>query len=173
MSGIDYGMGQTNIDPETGIRYGVIPAQEVDYWDEEGSVEPTCPKCGSANLDREDTNRVKKGYHDYLCNDCNEVFDDEQAYHEFPINWHLDDGEYLAEQASDSVDIFVTKSPFYTHAQLCSPCAPGACYLLSPEDDGEKAYCFGHDWFEGEIAPYRVYRVDDDSFVPPPERKRS
>lgn len=34
-SGIDYGMGQTNIDKETGIRYGVINANTLSEhaWD--------------------------------------------------------------------------------------------------------------------------------------------
>ena len=106
--------------------------------------------------------------------DCKYAFDPDKAYPDFPLSWHLDDGEYLAEQASDShVDIFVTKSPFYTRAQFCSPCAPGACYLLDSDDRHEKAYCFGHDWFEGEIAPYHVYRVDDDTLVMPPTREGS
>ena len=31
----DYGMGLTNIDHETGIRYGVIAAVRMDFWFEE------------------------------------------------------------------------------------------------------------------------------------------
>jgi hypothetical protein len=43
--GIDYGLGTTNRNPATGIRYGVIHARELPYWDE---AEPnygdaTCP----------------------------------------------------------------------------------------------------------------------------------
>ena len=32
MQGIDYGLGQSNIDKETGIRFGVIPAHEAPCW---------------------------------------------------------------------------------------------------------------------------------------------
>jgi hypothetical protein len=50
-AGIDYGMGQTNIDKETGIHYGVISINSLtecaieDFEADYG--EPHCPKCGS------------------------------------------------------------------------------------------------------------------------------
>ena len=49
-AGIDYGMGRTNIDPETGIRYGVISQHSImpeameDMEPDYGL--PTCPECG-------------------------------------------------------------------------------------------------------------------------------
>ncbi len=50
--GIDYGNGLTNIDHSNGIRYGVIPANEVlQAWcdsSEPDYGEPHCPKCGNA-----------------------------------------------------------------------------------------------------------------------------
>lgn len=49
-----------------------------------------------------------------------------------------------------------------------APCAPGAGYLSNPCPDGPKTYCFGHDWFENDVAPYPVYRVDTGELVPPP-----
>ncbi len=46
----DYGMGLTNIDKETGIRYGVISQNEVlQAWCDYSEAyygEPHCPKCG-------------------------------------------------------------------------------------------------------------------------------
>ena len=48
--GIDYGIGTTNVDQETGIRYGVIPAHTVlDAWSfsfDADYGEACCPKCG-------------------------------------------------------------------------------------------------------------------------------
>ncbi len=76
-------------------------------------------------------------------------------------------GEYKATQSGDDSDIFILKSPYYTRAQFCSPCAPGACYLTNPCEDGERAYCFGHDWFDDGKAPYPVFLVADDSEVLP------
>ena len=84
--------------------------------------------------------------------------------------FYYDDGETQAEQSADDVDIFVCKSPYFTYAQFCSPCAPGAGYLLNPltePDPGNKAYCFGHDWFESGKAPYPVYSVETGELVRP------
>jgi hypothetical protein len=176
--GIDYGLGNTNIDKNTGIRYGVIPQNEVlQAWADssEGYYgNPICPKCFNeadktsdyGNNDPmvdDDGNDI---IDDYYCSVCNCGVDDNN-----PDNWRnealsyfIDDKEYSAE-CSDGIDIFITKSPYYTRARFCSPCAPGACYLTNPCENGEKAYCFGHDWFENEKAPYPVYRVSDDTIV--------
>ena len=75
--------------------------------------------------------------------------------------------EYIAEQGNDDHDIFIIKSPYYTLCQFCSPCAPGAGYLMNHTPDGIKAYCFGHDWFDGERAPYPVYSVKTGKLVEP------
>lgn len=50
----------------------------------------------------------------------------------------------------------------WTFAQFCSPCVPGAGSLDNPVEDGAKTYCLDHDWFDGGVAPYPVFRVADD-----------
>lgn len=169
--GIDYGLGRTNIDRETGIRYGVIPMNSLAHWAYESFEpdygDPHCPECGqqvyppdeiaSADLD---------AGQDFRCINCHKNYWSNECYGEEMIGSDLDDGEYKAHEGSDG-DVFVLKSPYYTRAQFCSPCAPGACHLENPTSDGEKAYCFGHDWFEDGIAPYPVFRVSDDSPVEP------
>lgn len=131
-TGIDYGMGRTNIDKKTGIRYGVIHQNEVlQAW-----CDSSEPNYGSV-IDPGD-------------------FDE-------PIGFILDDGEYQAT-SDDYGDIFVIRSPYYAKCQFCSPCAPGAGYLVNSGD--VKAYCFGHDWFEGGVAPYKVYSVATGEEVP-------
>ena len=138
--GIDYGMGSTNIDKSNNIRFGVIHQHKVlQAWCDGSEPDYPCENCEVPEDERD------------MC-DCEAV------------SFILDDGEYIAE--SDSYgDIFITKSPYYTRAQFCSPCAPGACYITNTYDDGEKAYCFGHDWFEDGKAPYPVYRVTDNTIV--------
>jgi hypothetical protein len=141
--GIDYGMGQTNIDTSTGIRYGVISQHEVlQAWAD--SSEPIYPE----DLEHED--------------DCD--------YNEMAeaIGYEYTGDGYEASCGEDG-DIFITKSPFYTYAQFCSPCAPGACYLMTPvePDPANKCYCFGHDWFEDGKAPYPVYSVKTGKIVEP------
>ena len=181
--GIDYGMGQTNIDKSTGIRYGVISIHCVTQaWCDSSEAhygEPHCPKCGNPAIDVDTevshelaTVRATEEYEtargacgDYICDDCRYQFDGDEAYGDEPLSHYIDDGEYSAECGQDG-DIFVFRSPYYTRAAYCSPCAPGACYLTSPQDEGDKAYCFGADWFDDEEpCPYPVYRVDTDELV--------
>lgn len=176
--GIDYGLGQTNIDPETGMRYGVISQHSVEHWGEESEPqygEPACPYCGNAaqdidhesvpDLDNYKGDEWEDSGRDYACPDCKYTFESEEAYPDEPFAWTYNHDGLEAQQEGDDFDIFVTKSPYFTHAQFCSPCAPGACHLDHPMPNGAKAYCLGHDWFEGDIAPYPVYRVGDGSFV--------
>lgn len=187
--GIDYGRGLTNIDHATGIRYGVIPIHAVlQAWCDESEAEygeATCPKCG--NPAREIKTRTESsdppgqwisivhdeeipddwetdGCGDYLCDDCKYAFDAENEFVE-PLGHFYNAGGY--ECTGDETDIFILKSPYYTRAAYCSPCAPGACYLLNADDSGDRAYCFGHDWFDDNKAPYPVYRASDDSLVEP------
>lgn len=182
--GIDYGMGKTNID-DKGIRYGVIPQGEVlQAWCDES--EPV--------------------YGEIECEECHTTFNISDNYGECPnCQWdsanveiepnhfeYLQDG-YKIFQNQDDPDLFVEKSPYYTYAQFCSPCAPGACYLMNFFDFSEdlkakgmtskkypetlkehakskgfpKCYCLGHDWFETGRAPYTVYDVKTDKVVNP------
>lgn len=166
---IDYGMGMTNIDKKTGIRYGVISLHEVcQSWCDSSEAnygDPTCPKCGNRAVDIDDesapdiddTEEWKDDGRDYACVKCRYSFESCDAYGDEPLSHNLDDGEYVASQGGDDSDIFILKSPYFTLCEYCSPCAPGAGYLLN--DGDVKAYCFGHDWFEDGKAPYKVFSV--------------
>jgi len=140
--GIDYGMGKTNRDPKTGIHYGVINQNEIlQAWADES--EPyyiyTCPHCG---------NELKRGQDAKRCGACYKKIDPDVDFDMLePFSFFFNSDGYLAECGEDG-DIFITKSPFYTTCQYCSPCAPGAGYIMNTVKDGIIAYCFGHDWFE-------------------------
>lgn len=184
--GIDYsGPGSTaNRDPETNIRYGIISLNDLAHWaldDFEADYgEPCCGHCGG---DMEEYDDEKHGEYDstgccdYACEHCEKAFGSDESYRDEPIGHALDDGEYRCELDSSN-DVWVYRSPYYTRAGFCSPCAPGACSLSNPCPDGERAYCFGHDWFEDGHAPYPVYDVgtggavvpEGDGFVPVPYR---
>lgn len=128
----DYGHGVTNIDPTTGIRFGVISQHSIlQAWCDESE-----PYYGEGEKEPDDFSE--------------------------PISYFFKDSKYSMETCLDS-DVMVLKSPFYTFSRLCSPCVPGAGDLNSPcdADEGVKAYCPGHDWFDGGKAPYPVYRVSD------------
>lgn len=175
--GIDYGMGLANVDPITGYRYGVISSHSVGtawYEDAEADYgEPTCGKCGNAATPHadvaEDTEEWDSALHecaDYACLACRYVFGSESAFADEPIGYSFEDDEYTLTDCLDS-DIFVLRSPYYTLAVYCSPCVPGAGDLNTPDDDGARTLCLGHEWFEDGKAPYRVFRVSDDAEVLP------
>ena len=173
--GIDYGrFALSNRNVETGIHFGVIPSNTVgESWYESAESDygdPTCPQCGNGIAEpspeaMDDYEPYSAhGCHDYACDTCKTIYDSSEVYSEDPIGHSFTDDDYTISEASDG-DLFVMRSPFYTRAQFCSPCAPGAGYLLNPCTSGPKTYCLGHEWFEDNTAPYPVFRVSDDSEV--------
>ena len=154
--GIDYGQGLTNIDAKTGIKFGVIHQNEVlQAWAD--SSEPIyvyyCPHCGT---------HLKKGQNAKRCPECYKAIDADSDFDYLePSGYSYTKDGYKA--FSDNYgDIFIEKSPYYTYARFCSPCAPGACSLMSPlesPNENNKCYCFGADWFENETAPYLICDV--------------
>ncbi|MCP4537799.1 MAG: hypothetical protein GY832_11700 [Chloroflexi bacterium] len=177
--GIDYGMGQTNIDAENGIRYGVISVNRLNEWayeDFEADYgDPCCPKCGNEAKDYSDYpgesddemdtwEHAEHECDDYICCDCQYVFGSESAYGEEPVGHTLDKDGYRGCLDSHN-DVMLTKSPYFTHAQFCSPCVPGAGHMENPCPDGPQTYCFGPDWFDGDKAPYPVYSVETGNLV--------
>jgi hypothetical protein len=96
-------------------------------------------------------------------------------------DWRWEEHGYVLENCLQS-DMFVSKSPYFTYAQFCSPCVPGGCNLDSPfeglavpqgdhksfaedfalEADAAgfaKCFCLGHDFFDKDQAPYEVFSV--------------
>ncbi len=166
-AGIDYSCGHpVNINVETGIRYGVICShrampEAVEEFEPE-YPDPEC-ECGRAILDNDEP-----------C-ECGASTEDLDMIHDMlePIGFTFTAEGYEAT-LDDYNDIMVLKSPYFTFAQFCSPCAPGACHLENPLEvaDGEatmanRAYCLGHDWFDNGQAPYAVFSVETGKRVPP------
>lgn len=174
--GLDYGLGRTNIDAETGIRYGVISQHTVGQaWYD--SAEPdygkaTCGKCGN-EVQEYSADAVTEEWDDdgsdYMCSHCKRTFDSDQAFGDEPLGWNYEGDGYVLTDCLDS-DIFVLKSPYFTFAQFCSPCVPGAGNLETFCEDGPKTYALGHDWFEDGVAPYPLYLVETGDLVPPPAK---
>lgn len=178
-TGIDYGMGQTNIDRETGIRYGVIPANDLGQsWFDAAEGDygpPTCPKCGSeadepsaafgdsfAEGRPDDYTSERYETDDYVCVNCQHFFGSESAFGDEPLGYAYTDDGYQAVQNGGDSDVFVIQSPFYTFAPFCSPCAPGAGYLPNGVTAEDKT----HRIINGEIRPTlpRVYCFGHDWF---------
>lgn len=187
-AGIDYGMGRTNINHATGIRFGVISQNDIlQAWADssEGYYgEPTCPRCGrqadkpeefgESFADGRPNDYTDEPYEtdDFVCVECKHFFGSESAFGDEALGFTYAEDGYKAESCLDS-DVMILESPFYTYAPFCSPCVPGAGNLNAIQTtridakSGVKTYCFGHDWFEDGKAPYRVFNVADDTEVMP------
>lgn len=173
----------TNCDSLTGIRYGVISYNSVMgealddimthgrdmAWEKAlaEAVKEAKAKAEQAGDDPEEVNE-------------DDVSDDLGA------NWESSLGNYLYESDGYKLtgcldnDLFVMASPYFTYAQFCSPCVPGAGNLdcpYAPPSEGEPfepanagfptVFALGHDWFEGGKAPYHLWSVADGKEVLP------
>lgn len=159
-AGIDYGIGKTNRNASV-FHYGVISQNSVlQAWAD--SSEPfygepdgiNCEACGCNSR----SDGAKWG-DDVECSHCHHEFTLELPDFAEPISFCFEDAEYSAE-CGEMGEIVITKSPYYMHAQFCSPCFPGAGNCDTECADGPKTLCFGHDWFDGGKAPYRVFSVE-------------
>lgn len=163
--GIDYSMGKANVDKETGIHYGVINQKEIsEVWFDDSSpiLIPFCPSCGE-----QIASNMEAIYEMEYCPNCGLVFDDSTFEYIEPSGFEYQQDGYVCLQLEDDTDIFIVKSPYFTYCQFCSPCAPGAGYIMNTVKDGVKTYCLGHDWFENGEAPYPVYDVETGEEVLP------
>jgi hypothetical protein len=192
-----------NIDRDSGIHYGVIGQNELSSWALDDVYQN-----GTDMVYEEERARVidelKDAIKEVLDNNYIDMSDEDiidniepfleewnQNYENYGDNTSYDyesDGFHI--QLLSDGDIFVLKSPFYTYCNYCSPCAPNAGCLTSPNSrDGVKTYCLGDDWFDdkveyseyvkengekviipyGNVCPYKVYRVEDDVLVYTPE----
>jgi hypothetical protein len=170
-AGIDYsGRGSTvNRDTETGIRYGMISQNSLSsfalgdiytHGDDLGWED--IKQQAKADLTRAIAEVVRNygkiGDPNAWANDIVENDVDFDGFDEGgPYRYEF---EGYVVQTTDSGDMWVFKSPYYTHAQFCSPCVPGAGNLDCPCPDGPKTYCLASDWFEDGKAPYDVWSVE-------------
>lgn len=170
--GIDYGLGTTNIDQANGIRYGVC-SQHFVSPDVVGEFDPIyespcCPRCGVEVQDFTHAPMTGKLAgdigKDYYCEGCEATYWSDECYGDEPFQWRYEQDGYLVELHQDG-DLFVLKSPYWTRAQFCSPCAPGACHLENATPAGERCYALGHDFFDDGRAPYPIYTVDGNHVV--------
>jgi hypothetical protein len=169
-SGIDYGMGSTNVDTETGIRYGVINANDLAsvFWEiVESDGTDLDFKQAMDDIAQELESAIKSALSDYSVTcDYKEaaqaVMDSMTVEYESPgdcTRYHYEDKEKgLIFQTCSGGDIFVIKSPYYTFCSFCSPCAPGAGSLGT--DGNVQTYCLGPEWFdEDHPMPYECHRL--------------
>lgn len=182
-AGIDYAAGQpVNRNMETGLRYGVIHSNQispeafddiathgtdVDFENYRQTIKDAIKRNLESALDDYLTKRelelTIESAQETAMENCGDNYDNQDC-----TRYEYDAYGYSIQTASDG-DMFVKNSPFFTYAQFCSPCAPGACYLASPLSspvEANKCYCLGKDWFdEFNPCPYPVYSVETGNLV--------
>jgi len=166
---------------ETGIHYGVIPKNDLfncaeEFFNNAEDIDYT-------NNLKEIKENIKASIEDFMFDDnVKEIL--ELIEEHFNENYQGDcalmryerDG-FIIEASNDDCDLFIIKSPFYTLAPPCSPCAPGAGYLRDgiKEDEldengevkvgsgGIETYCLPEDWFSEENpCPYKYWEVKEN-----------
>jgi hypothetical protein len=165
----------SNVDEKTGIRYGVIHMNDLSSYAMD-DIFTHGEDVGFEQMRQQAKDDLARAIASAI-DDYGQIGDPDEVAAEIidnAVEWHECDSsgpyEYDAEGVSirtmsDNTELFVLKSPYYTHCQFCSPCAPGAGYLMNPCPDGPKTYCLGHDWFEDNKAPYPVYSVETGELV--------
>ena len=172
-AGIDYGSGRSNIDNATGIRYGVIsqhsPSPEAvdDIYNSRNLSFEAHQNEVRANLRLALANYFSDEKESKLDRAVADAFD--AIEQDIADNYQSDDDQYRYEQdgyiiETTSLGLYVIKSPYYTHAQFCSPCCPGAGNLDTPCEDGPKTYCLGAEWFDDKPL-YPVYAVETGKLI--------
>lgn len=184
-AGIDYGLGKTNIDNETSIRFGVIgqnseglgPEACEDIWSNgrnlsfeafQAEAKDNLRSALSDYFSDHKWSDEKQSKLDRAVESAFEAIEDElnEQYEEDCDTYLYEQGGYSIQTDSHG-DLIILKSPYFTHAQFCSPCFPGGGHLENPCETGPKTYCLGHDWFEGSKAPYPVFSVETGEQVNP------
>ena len=128
-----------NINPETGIRYGIISAHSLDP-----DVIDAIQRYGK-DLRLEDAmNEVEAGIR-RICEDYMAPYDVQDIVDEARSRVEVDSDEPVHEFEIDDIKgrttwlggallVWIFESPHTGVFQLCSPCVPGACNLDSPVD---------------------------------------
>ena len=146
--GIDWGVGTSNRNPETGIRYGIMSRLEMPSWfDDELEYEYAygCPHCG---VEIEPSEAGELEMEGNLCSCCGAGFADWEACGEEPVCCTFSVDGVVGSVDSDG-DVLIYSSPWITHGSHCSPCAPGAVTVgWDPVDGGVRAYGPNPEWKE-------------------------
>ena len=138
-----------NIDPETGVHYGVHSANSIDneMLDEFDLIySSSCPHCGH-----------ELGMEEEKCR-CGEYIEDMELE---AIGAAYEKDGYVIQHNYDDNWIWVFKSPYITYCRLCSPCASNAGDLETPDRSGVVTYCLDSSFFVDDKAPYRYEKIQE------------
>jgi len=135
-------LAQTNVNPVTGIRYGMISQNSLAHWVlDEIMIRGT-------NLSYESAWEEYKTEHG-LTEDSDDIDEQQQ---EFADGYCGDEDIYSAVidgvtvQTSSHFGLWVFHSPAIVTARLCSPCVPNCGDLDSLDENGHECYGVPSEW---------------------------
>ena len=176
-----------NINPDTGVRYGVISTRNIDQ-DVLDTILQNGTDLSYAEAEEETRRDVEadvRAGRGILLDDVDmEVQARMENYQsdEPVVRYTLTDdaGQTTLEVQTTWLGgaqlLWVFKSPYRTKARLCSPCVPGAGDLDNPDPEGVECYDVPPDWREGgdeaevqieEDAAFEAIIENDDDDVEP------
>ena len=146
---------QPNVNPETGIRYGIISANSLDgelvqdllYYEgedlswkeaEEEIRNEVNALVEEGTIDEDDVDREVD---DRLC----DVYIDEPI-----VEGECEGVKYCTSWLGGALHFWIFESPRIGLYSECSPCCPNAGNLDSPNDDGVECYDVPEGWRENE-----------------------
>lgn len=153
-----------NINPETGIRYGIVAADSLDP-DVVNELQMSGKDLHYEEAKSELWDAIKRVCEDYMGDrDSDDVAD--QAVERMSEDWsddepvHSFDLQGVKGQTTwlgGALMVWCFESPHTGVFQLCSPCVPGACDLDSPvnplrETIGHIGYTVPDDWLRKDHA---------------------
>ena len=149
----------TNINYETGIRYGIVAANNLDpeivdqmqregidvHYEEAKSDlwDAIKRSCGDSMSDR-DSDDVA----DLAVERMSDHWQEDEPVHRFEIDGVKGQTTWLG----GGLLIFFFFSPHILKGRLCSPCVPGALDLNNLDPDGYEGYAPPNDWFYKDRA---------------------
>ena len=117
-----------NHNPETGIRYGIIP---VRHFIPEIFYEACQPVYNCENCEHKEKMESDEGYDGCdMCEDFENIVDEEG----------------MKMKLGEDDEVWVFKSEHTTRCEECSPCAPNAGFVTDQDDLGEITYCPNPEW---------------------------
>lgn len=134
-------LAQTNVNPTTGIRYGMISQHSLAHW-----VMDEVMTHGT-NLSYESAWEEYKAEHE-LTDESDDIDEHQQ---EFSDGYYGDDDIYEAiidgvTVRTSSLGLWVFHSPVVVATRLCSPCVPNCGDLNNLDENGYECYGLPSDW---------------------------
>lgn len=140
-----------NINPETGIRYGIISANslhpdlifDLQMSGKDLHWEDACADLRkSIDRDMDIPAEDKEDEYELQLEDMGDSFQDDEPVHSFNYQGVKGRTTWLG----GGLLVWIFESPFMDKFRICSPCVPNCCDCDSPDPNGYEGYDVPPQW---------------------------